>query len=142
MNFSADYFHFAAAAVFGIYDFGFGWELLGGDDDTVANEAFRTPLATLHKFNGWANQFLSTPAAGLSDAHLTFKAVPGDFIIQARYHDFEADSGSQDYGTELDFQFGYKFTKRFRGDLYFADFSGKDGLPDVTKVWVQAYFKL
>ena len=31
--------------------------------------ALQTPLATLHKFNGWADLFLTTPNAGLEDAY-------------------------------------------------------------------------
>ncbi|MBJ02636.1 MAG: hypothetical protein CMK00_07190 [Planctomycetes bacterium] len=38
-----------------------GDELLGGSG--VVGDSFQTPLATLHKFNGWADQFLSTPVA-------------------------------------------------------------------------------
>ncbi len=147
-SYSADYVHLVAAAVVGIFDFGVGWELLSGDDNTVLNEAFRTPLATLHRWNGWADQFLTTPADGLSDTHFTFKMTPGRFIVDARYHIFDADAGSDKYGTELDLRVGYKFTDRFRGDLYFADFNGKDNpgirndFADVTKFWVQAYLKL
>ena len=33
-----------------------------------ATGAFNTPLATLHKFNGWADKFLTTPADGLTDS--------------------------------------------------------------------------
>lgn len=142
VDISEDYWHVGAGAVVGMFDFGLGWELLGGDDDSLVNEAFRTPLATLHKFNGWADVFLTTPAAGLSDAHATFSAKPGKFLIQARYHDFQADSGSEDYGSEIDLQVGYAFDKRFRGDLFFADFNGDDGNPDVTKFWVQLLFTL
>jgi len=42
-----------------------GVEVLGGDSD--GGDAFSTPLATLHAFNGWADQFLVTPATGLLD---------------------------------------------------------------------------
>jgi hypothetical protein len=35
-----------------------GYELLGSDNGEYG---FATPLATLHKFNGWADQFLGTP---------------------------------------------------------------------------------
>ena len=147
-GFSADYVHLVAAAAVGIFDFGVGYELLSGKEGTLFNEAFRTPLATLHRWNGWADQFLSTPAAGLVDTHVTFKATPGRFLIDARYHNFDADSGSDKYGTELDLRVGYKFTDRFRGDLYLADFKGRDNpgvvndFVDVTKFWVQVYFKL
>jgi hypothetical protein len=141
VDYDADYWHLDAGAVVGIFDFGAGWEVLSGDADTAANEAFRTPLATLHAFNGWADQFLTTPAAGLSDYYLKFKATPGDFIVQARYHHFEEDDGSDTYGEEIDLQVGYKFNKRFRADLYLAEFDG-DSFGDVTKFWVQLYFKL
>ena len=143
VDYSADYFHLAGAAVIGIFDFGLGWELLGGDDGDQGYAAFRTPLATLHKFNGWADQFLATPTNGLSDFYLTFKATPGDMIFDARLHTFEADSGSDKYGTELDFRAGYKFTDRFRGDLFLAVFDADDApFQDVTKFWVQLYFDL
>jgi hypothetical protein len=42
---------------------GGGYEVLGSDN----NVGFRTPLATLHAFNGWADVFLNTPGAGLRD---------------------------------------------------------------------------
>lgn len=142
VNFSADYFHANAAAVTGMLDFGVGWELLGGDADTLANEAFRTPFATLHKFNGWADQFLTTPAAGLSDFYLMASAKPGKFLFQAQYHAFEADDGGTKYGDEIDVQAGYGFTKRFRADFFLAEFDGRNGFTDVTKVWLQALFTL
>ena len=47
-----------------------GYELLGSDDGKVA---FNTPLATKHKFNGWADKFLGTPKEGLEDVYLTAK---------------------------------------------------------------------
>ncbi len=142
VNYSADYVHASAAAVTGVFDFGAGWELLGGDSGTVANEAFRTPFATLHKFNGWADQFLTTPAAGLSDFYLTANAKPGKFLFQVQYHSFEADDGGADYGDEIDLQAGYGFTKRFRADFFLAEFNGSDGFSDVTKIWLQALFTL
>lgn len=142
LDYSADYLHANAGAVVGIFDFGLGWELLGGDADTVANEAFRTPFATLHKFNGWADQFLTTPAAGLSDLYLSFKVTPGKFLVQAEYHEFEADDGGRKFGDELDLQAGYSFHKRFRADLFLAEFDGRNGFSDVTKVWVQLLFTL
>ncbi len=148
LDYSADYLHLVAAAQIGVFDFGLGWELLGGDDDTLGNAAFQTPLALLHGFNGWADVFLTTPANGLSDVHLTFQAKPGKALFQARYHDFRADAGSDSYGTELDLLASYQFTKRFQGLLKMAVFDGRQnpGTPnsfnDVTKFWVQFYFKL
>jgi hypothetical protein len=42
-----------------------GYEKLGSDNGI----ALQTPMATLHKFNGWADLFLTTPAAGLRDLY-------------------------------------------------------------------------
>ena len=33
-----------------------------------SRSAFRTPLATPHKFQGWTDKFLGTPPAGVEDA--------------------------------------------------------------------------
>ena len=44
-----------------------GYELLGSDDGL---KAFATPLATLHKFQGWTDKFLGIPAGGIADAHI------------------------------------------------------------------------
>ena len=35
----------------------------------IVTEVFKTPLATLHKFQGWADKFLGTPANGVKDSH-------------------------------------------------------------------------
>jgi hypothetical protein len=54
--------------------FSLGRETLGSDH----NVGFKTPLATLHAFNGWADQFLATPAAGLRDTYAKATApLPG-----------------------------------------------------------------
>ena len=61
-------------------------------------KGFTTPLATLHKFQGWADKFLTTPANGLEDlyatASVTLKGVGAldtlGFIVS--YHDYEAEA--------------------------------------------------
>ncbi|MGQ0428640.1 MAG: alginate export family protein, partial [Gammaproteobacteria bacterium] len=50
-----------------------GRELLSGERGTftaTTNPAFQTPLATLHKWQGWADKFLTTPSAGIEDLYL------------------------------------------------------------------------
>ncbi len=55
------------------------YELLGSDN----NKGFQTPLATGHVFNGFADVFLNTPAAGLQDYYVDVRYkvanVAGDF---------------------------------------------------------------
>jgi hypothetical protein len=140
-NVDEDYWHLDVGASMDIYEAHIGWEVLTGDDGDPRNVAFQTPLATLHAFNGWADVFLTTPPGGLDDKYVKFKATPGDFVIDARYHTFEAESGGADYGDEIDLRVGYKFNKRFRGDLYFAAFDGDD-FGDVTKFWFMASYAL
>ncbi len=75
-------------------------EVLTGDAND-SGKAFRTPLATLHVFNGWADKFLTTPAAGLDDRYLKFKVV-------LRLHNIESEDGVSNFGDELDLRIGYK----------------------------------
>jgi len=104
VDYSADYI--AAELGTSISGFGLkvGYEELGSDNGV---QAFQTPLATAHKFNGFADLFLATPATGLQDKYITlsksFKvpALPG-LRAFVTYHEFDSDFGSIDYGTEWD----------------------------------------
>jgi len=98
----ANYINVSAAYEFknGL-SFGLTLESLGGD--AIAGRAFRTPLATLHAFQGWADKFVITPDAGINDLYLTVKGKAGKWNLTGVYHDFTAETGSADYGTEFDF---------------------------------------
>lgn len=114
---------------------GVGYELLGSDDGVAA---FQTPLATLHKFNGYADQFLVTPAEGLQDLYFTATAgfLPKGTRAFVRYHIFTSDEGSTDFGTEFDAVIGQKLNENLDVGAKFAYFFGDDGRPDVTRVTV------
>src|SRR5690606_30523705 len=89
-EFDAEDYLVSANIGFSSYGFGLAQEVLGADDD--AGRAFATPLATLHKFQGWADLFLATPAAGIEDTYVTFTAgLPMGMSFMAMYHVFEAD---------------------------------------------------
>lgn len=77
-----------------------GYELLGSDD---GNAAFRTPLATGHKFNGWNDQFLITPDAGLNDFYAGVGFPVPKVPMKLIYHHFWSDNGSVTYGDEIDY---------------------------------------
>lgn len=112
---------------------GIGFESLGSDN----GQGFRTPLATLHAFNGWADKFLSTPGAGLEDLYfkLSYNYKPWAFMLV--YHDFSAESGGGDFGTELDLSAGRAFAERYKLLLKLAAFDSDDpAYDDTTKVWV------
>ena len=101
-------------------------ERLGADN----GQGFQTPLASLHKFQGLADQFLRTPGDGVDDLSVAASAELGDLgvlrdvRVLARHHWFSAAETSQDYGRELDLTLGAKI-----GDvglsLEFADYSAR-----------------
>jgi len=96
---AADFGSAALGATHGAFHGIVGGELLGSDHGTAA---FQTPLATLHKFDGWADKFLSTPANGLVDLYAEIGGKHGAIGWTLVWHDFSADRGNADYGTELD----------------------------------------
>ena len=115
-----------------------GHEVLGSDN----NVGFKTPLATLHAFNGWADLFLATPAAGLRDTYVKGSInLPAAVSLLAFQHWYETDTTGIDLGTEFNVQLTRKFGKYFTGLVKFADFR-RDSLtlPDVKKIWVQVEF--
>ena len=114
-----------------------GWEVLGGD----GTYGFATPFATLHAFNGWADRFLATPPDGLRDAWLGWKRTFGKVNAQVAWHDFSADHGDADYGSEWDAALGWGFAPRwnllFKLARYEADSLGRDA----SKAWVDLEYR-
>ena len=113
-----------------------GYEVLGSDD---GNSAFTTPLATLHKFNGWSDQFLATPAQGLVDASFTLSSKVAGGNILAVYHDYSADESSStvdDLGSEINVQYTTKLAGKYALGIKYADYNAKDIKVDAQKVWI------
>ena len=119
------------------YTLTLNYEVLGGD----GGYGFSTPLATLHAFNGWADQFLGTPANGLVDTFVQFNYVRNKWKMVAAYHQFEADEGGSDYGTELDFLTAYKINKQWDTGLKYADYAEDGFKADTSKLWLWVHFK-
>lgn len=111
-----------------------GIEVLEGEP---GQGRFSTPLATLHKWNGWADKFLATPSPGLVDSWAALRFERGKWSADAVYHVFESDTGSIDYGTELDLQVSWKSPWRqvfaAKAALYDADRFSFD--TDKLMVW-------
>jgi hypothetical protein len=134
-NYSTSYWLLEAGPVWKSFGFSLGHERLGSDN----NVGFKTPLATLHAHNGWADLFLATPASGLSDTYVKANAtLPQAVSLLAFYHWFESDRGSVDFGQELDVQLSRKFGKNLTATAKFADFRrDTTTLPHVRKYWLQ-----
>lgn len=117
-----------------------GREVLAGERGAFAadeNPAFQTPLATLHPFQGWADKFLTTPAAGIEDLYLGVSFEAAGWRGQATWHEFSAEATSLRYGTEWDLSLARRFAGRYDALLKYADYSA-DGLhTDTRKLWFQ-----
>lgn len=118
-----------------------GYEVLKGNGVV----GFQTPLATGHKFQGFADVFLATPATGIEDLYFvagyTAKKVKGlgDVSFMVWYHDFSPQTTGSDLGEEIDFRITAKPTiakKKVHLEFKFAKFSGSPILPDVRKFWI------
>jgi hypothetical protein len=122
---------------------GGGIEVLGGN----GIKGFTTPLATLHKFDGWANEFLTTPANGLRDRYATisygWKRV--EFLdglsATAVYHDFESDRLDIRYGTESDLMLLGKW-RRYSAMIAYGDYSREQFAASTRRLWVELDYVL
>ncbi len=114
-----------------------GFESLGGDQNKPG-KAFRTPLATAHKYQCWADRLLTTPNAGVDDFSVNAKYRYQKWNLQATYHDFSAAEGSADWGSEIDLAANISLGDRYSLLLKAAFFSADDApFEDATKFWVQ-----
>jgi hypothetical protein len=137
ISYRAEYWRFDAAWV-ASDDFSVGvvYEHLGGDS-SAPGKSFRTPLATLHAFQGWADQFLSTPNAGVDDLFLSLSWKRSGWTLQTDWHWFDAADGGDEWGTELDLSLGRKLGARYGLLLKGAFFEAKDAtFVDVNKYWL------
>ena len=153
LRYGTEYYNLEGGASIKPFAFGAGCEDLGSGANTGAGggrASFRTPLATLHAFNGWDDVFLATPANGLRDLYgyaqvmLPAVRIPLRFV----FHKFDADYGGGDYGNEFDVVASKKFGKCWTALVKYAYYNGQDAAPpslavggvDIQKFWVQVEF--
>ncbi len=144
VNYREDYIHGEASLSVAPFTGKFGYEKLGGD----GTSSFKTPLAMLHKFQGFADVFLATPATGLEDIYGTisydWKDAPFGTGIKlfATYHDFQSDVGSLDLGDEIDAGMSVKFRKHWSVNVKGAVYNGgASGPADRSLIWAALRFQ-
>lgn len=108
---------------------------LGGGFE-IMEAGFRTPLATVHKFNGFADALL--PLGGFTNGLEDFYVYAGYTIpvgngIETKviYHWFDSESSGaagQDGGTELDVVASYKINKYFSLLAKYGDYQEDGGV--------------
>ncbi len=137
-DYGANYYHLVGGAAYKDAKFGVGYESLGSDNAT----GFQTPLATLHKFNGFADKFLTTPADGLADLYLyAGTKLPYGIAFSNSFHWFGEDGGSLEYGSEYDIVLSKALNENLsvlgKAAFYFAD----DYATDTNKFTVEMDYK-
>jgi len=139
LSYSANFYSLQADIKIAPVTLTLGHEVLGSDEGRVG---FKTPLATLHKFQGWTDKFLGTPAAGLQDTFVGVKGKVGKVGVNLMWHTFSADEGGADFGDEVNVVLNYAVSKRLSFQLKAADYSTDGFATDTTKVWLTSMFKI
>ncbi|MEO6697347.1 MAG: alginate export family protein [Gammaproteobacteria bacterium] len=143
----ADYKNLALGAEIQGIQAKLNYEVLSGD----GVYGFATPLATLHAFNGWSDQFLTTPKDGLQDIFVTLAKSWKGINWFLRYDRFSSDNGGYDYGSEWGVSAARKMNKNLTLSAKYATYSGDTNTTnvarnltlarDLEKVWLQADFQ-
>lgn len=132
-----------ASVALGGWSATFAYERLGGDGAI----GFSTPLATLHKFQGFADVFLTTPAAGVEDLNATaaYGWKGGPFGTEGRvyviYHDFESERGDVNFGREVDAGVNLSLGKHWSAEIKGAVYDGRGAFPDRSLIWTSLRFQ-
>lgn len=143
-DYGADYLLAELGAEVHAFKLGLGHERLGADKG-IALASFQTPLGTLHKFQGWADKFTTTPPNGVRDSYASlgygWKEPLGLDAINATlvYHRFESDRLGDHYGNEWNAQLTLK-KGRWGATAKFADYDADLFATDTRKFWLQLEF--
>ncbi len=132
-DFSTNYYLGELTTGFRPFSLAIGREVLSSDNGV----SFQTPLATLHKFQGFADKFLVTPVKGIEDSYLKLTTKIAGVTLIAFYHDFKAEKGSMDYGSELDFVAAYPISKNYSVLFKYAAYNANDFSVDTDKAWLE-----
>ncbi len=140
-DYDVNYYLVEAGAKYAGFTAKAGYEVLEGD----GTSSFKTPLATLHTFQGVTDKFLATPPNGIEDIYvkLAYKVGADGFLkglkISGSYHDFKAENGGGDYGSE----WGVKLSRGYKTSYGKISWSAEvakyesDGFgTDTTKSWM------
>jgi len=141
-NYDADYVLAEGSYKLGAVTLTAGYELLGADG---ADGQFITPLATLHKFQGWTDKFLGggtgNLAGGIEDTYLSVATSLGGVKLALNYHQLSSDdsgvSGMDTLGSEA----GFLVAGKLAGvnlSMKYSSYSAEDFSVDTDKLWLTA----
>lgn len=132
LSYDTDYLHLEASGKLGALTLLGGVEVLGSDGGRAG---FATPLATLHRYQGFADLFLATPANGIEDRYLTLSGPAGKLALSLSYHDYAAARGSADYGDEWNALATWPVNPRLSVEAKYAAYASDGFAVDTDKLW-------
>jgi len=118
-----------------------GYELLSSDDGKAR---FVTPLATGHKFNGWADAFLNNGGPdGLQDLYFGVSPkLPWGLKGKLVYHHFWSDEGNDSLADEVDVVLSKAINEHITVLTKGAWFDGESkGPANRWRYWLELTFK-
>lgn len=128
-DYQTDYWRLMAGLAYKRVSLQLSQERLGSDN----NAGFVTPLATLHRYQGWADKFAAlTPNEGVVATTLTLAGRWPGFRYRIQYHDFNRNEGSADIGREFGFHLQYRYKLKYFAELKYADYRGHNAVSGVA----------
>jgi len=144
LNYSANYSMFELD--FGVDEVHMtvGQEVLGGSKDGY----FVTPLASLHEFQGWTEQFrnqgLGNISGGIQDRYINVKHQCSEkYSIAAVYHVYASDNdatGAGDLGSEWGVEVNAEY-ENYGFNLKYADYNRDQFGIDTKRLWLSSEFR-
>ncbi|HSI23589.1 MAG TPA: alginate export family protein [Methylophilaceae bacterium] len=157
-NIDSHYLRLGGGAMYGTWYARIDHEILSSNDGL---SAFQTPLGTNHLFQGWVDQFLVTPNAGIKDTFFSFGGKVFGVALSSEYHIFKSDEDfrtignsatnftGDKYGTEIDVAAAYTYQK-WMGKVEYGRFREDDELGatltaatrkrDTEKLWLTVMY--
>ena len=143
LDYKADYYSFGLDATIAHSLLSLGIEQLGSDN----NIGFSTPLANGHGYQGWADQFLRTPSAGVRDVWVGIDSTIDKVELKGAFHDFHAaipNSEQHDFGRELDLLATWHVDKNLAVTAKAAIFDATESgiFVNATKFWFMVEYSI
>lgn len=143
-DFSFDYYSLEPGVTFGQWTVKAQYESIEGN----GTSAMQFALGTNHAFDGWVDKFLTTPANGLVDANIGVTYVTKSENVWLNgvkatlvYHDFSAERGSADYGTEWNALVEQTFAQYYTVGIKLGRYDADDLYTDTVKIMPYAQVK-
>ena len=122
-----------------------GYEVLGADG---SDGQFITPLATLHKFQGWNDKFLGggtgNITGGIEDIYASAGTKIGGVKLSVVYHQLSSDDSSASGMDDLGSEYGLVVAKKFGPvgmSVKYSAYNADDYSVDTDKLWITAQAK-